>query len=173
MYGIVKQSGGSIDVYSEPGVGTAFKIYLPREHKKQVQSKSTPGLKLPGRGTETVLLAEDEQGVRSLAKIVLEAQGYTVLEAQNGGEALLLCERNEGKIHLLVSDVVMPQMSGPQLAERLSRLQPDMKVLYLSGYTDDAIVHHGVLNADTPFLQKPFSPQALARKVREVLERPK
>ena len=172
VYGIVKQSGGSIDVYSEPGVGTSFKIYLPREQAKQVQSKSVAGIKMSVRGTETVLLAEDEPGVRSLAKFVLESNGYTVLEAKNGGEALLLCEQFKGTIHLLATDVIMPQMSGPQLAGRLARLQPGMKVLYLSGYTDDAIVHHGVLDPDTPFLQKPFSPQALRSKVREVLDQP-
>ncbi len=126
---------------------------------------------MTARGTETLLLVEDEPGVRSLATLVLQTDGYTVLEAKHGGEALLLCEQFRGKIHMLVTDVIMPQMSGPQLAERLSIVRPNLKVLYLSGYTDDAIVHHGVLNPDTPFLQKPFSPTALARKVREVLDR--
>ncbi len=170
VYGIVKQSGGSIDVYSELGVGTAFKIYLPHDREQRAESKSSPGLKATTRGTETVLLAEDEPGVRSLAKFVLESNGYMVLEAKNGGEALLLCEQYEGPIHMLVTDVVMPQLSGPKLAERLLALRPKMKVLYLSGYTDDAIVHHGVLNSGTPFLQKPFTPASLALKVREVLD---
>jgi CheY-like chemotaxis protein len=116
------------------------------------------------------LLVEDAEGVRTLARHVLEKHGYTVLEASNGGEALLLCQHHSEPIHLLISDVVMPNMSGPHLAERLARLRPRMKVLYLSGYTDDAIIRHGVLTQDTPFLQKPFTPKALAAKVRETLD---
>jgi two-component system, cell cycle sensor histidine kinase and response regulator CckA len=122
-------------------------------------------------GAETVLLVEDDDGVRKLAQRVLEKHGYNVLEARNGGEAFLLCREYAETIHILVTDVVMPRMSGSQLAQELAPLRPNMKVLYLSGYTEDAIVHHGVLDPDTPFLQKPFRPDDLARKVRETLDR--
>ena len=122
------------------------------------------------RGTETVLLVEDEDGVRALVRQVLHKHGYNVLEARNGGEALLMCERHQGKIDLLLTDVVLEQMSGRELAERLLKVRPEMKVLYVSGYADDAIVHHGVLTAGMAFLQKPFTTEALARKVRNVLD---
>jgi len=121
------------------------------------------------RGSETVLLVEDEDGVRALIRQVLHKQGYTVLEARHGGEALLHCERHKGPIELLLTDVVLEQMSGRELAERLCPMRSEMKVLYVSGYTDDAIIHHGVLNPGTAFLQKPFTTEALARKIREVL----
>ncbi|HZV06945.1 MAG TPA: response regulator [Gemmataceae bacterium] len=170
VHGIVKQSGGQIQVYSELGVGTTFKIYLPRVQQPAVGRKSHPGVVRLRRGTETVLLVEDDDGVRALTRTILERSGYRVLEARNGGEALLLCEQHQGPIHLLVSDVIMPQMSGGQLAERLASLLPTMKVLFMSGYTDDAILHHGSLEAEAPFLHKPFSPEALAQKVREVLD---
>jgi len=170
VHGIVKQSGGRIEVYSEPSHGTTFKIYLPRDAGSAPARKSYPGVAQWRRGTETVLLVEDEEGVRALARTVLEMNGYSVLEASAGDQALLLVQQHAGPIHLLMTDVVMPRMSGPQLAERLARLRPTARVLYLSGYTDDAVVHHGILGPDTPFLQKPFGPEALARKVREVLD---
>jgi PAS domain S-box-containing protein len=170
VYGIVKQSGGSIWVYSEPGRGTTFKIYLPRvEEPAEAVEPDTAGAPSPG-GTETILLVEDEAGVRSLARTALQAYGYTVLEASNGSEALQICERHEGPIHLLVTDVVMPGMSGKELADRLASGRPEIKALYVSGYTDGSIIHHGMLDPSVAFLQKPFSPDALARKAREVLD---
>ncbi|MDY3557942.1 GAF domain-containing protein [Gemmata sp. JC673] len=171
VFGIVKQSGGHIEVYSEVGVGTTFKAYLPRDRSAPSSSESGAALRpTPARGSETVLLAEDEDGLRRLAKMVLQRAGYTVLEARHGGEALHLCERHDGPIHLLATDVVMPSMGGRQAAERLRVLRPEMRVLFLSGYTDDTVVRHGVLEADVAFLQKPFSPDALVQKVREVLD---
>jgi len=170
VYGIVKQSGGNIWVYSEPGRGTTFKIYLPRvEAVAEAGRQAGPRL-TSVQGQETVLLAEDEQPVRRLVRAVLEACGYTVLEAARVEEALEISKRHEGPIHLLLADVVMPQMSGRQLAEHLATTRPEAKVLYISGYADNAIVHQGVLDAGTAFLQKPFTPDALARKVREVLD---
>ena len=163
VYGIVKQSGGHIDVYSEPGVGTTFQG-LPASRARRRSRPARPDSKPSApTGTETILLVEDADGVRTLARLVLQARGYKVLEACNGGEALLACENSKETIHILVTDVVMPNMSGRQLAERLSPLRPAMKVLYLSGYTDDAIVRHGILDSHMPFLQKPFSPDALAQ----------
>jgi PAS domain S-box-containing protein len=171
VYGIVKQSGGFIYVYSEPNLGTSFKIYLPRtEDDYQGDQSSVSRLKTPF-GKETVLVVEDESGVRTLVSQVLRTCGYTVLEASRGTDALRIWENHHGPIHLLVTDVVMPGMGGPELAGRLTALRPDLKVLYLSGYTDDAVVRHGVLRAEMDFLQKPFSPVVLARKVREVLDK--
>jgi two-component system cell cycle sensor histidine kinase/response regulator CckA len=169
VFGIVQQSGGHIWVYSEPGKGTTFKIYLPRvDAELDVLTPAVAPTTL--RGTETVLLAEDEEQVRSIVLNVLLRQGYHVIPAQNGGEALLLSERHSGTIDLLLTDVVMPTMSGPELAKRLAATRPDMKVLCMSGYTDDSIVRHGVLESGVAFIQKPITPTLLMTKVREVLD---
>src|SRR5216110_2815616 len=170
VYGIVKQSGGYIWVYSEPGRGTTVKVYLPR-----VRGAAEPPLPAPEPpplrgGNETVLLVEDAAPVRTLARRSLEARGYTVLDAADGPSAIELSRRHSGVIDALVTDVVMPGMSGRELAERLAPTRPEMKVLYTSGYTDDAMVRQGVLSAGVAFLQKPFVPDTLARKVREVLD---
>ncbi|HWC15825.1 MAG TPA: PAS domain S-box protein [Terriglobales bacterium] len=171
VYGIIKQSGGYIWVYSELGIGSTFKVYLPCLDAP-AELTPTNGLQPARRGFETVLLVEDEDGVRALMRQVLHKHGYNVLESRHGGEALLMCERHQGKIDLLLTDVVLEQMSGRELAERLLKVRPEMKVLYVSGYADDAIVHHGVLNAGMAFLQKPFTTEALARKIRYVLDGP-
>jgi two-component system, cell cycle sensor histidine kinase and response regulator CckA len=170
VYGIVQQSGGGLWVYSEVGRGTTFKVYLPRVDEEAQVYK--PGLPAPEAlsGKETILLAEDEEIVRNLVREVLKSHGYKVLEAANGGAALLLCERHQGPIHLMITDVIMPEMSGRELTDRLAGLRPEMKVLYMSGYTDNAIADHGVLEAGKNFIQKPFSPDALVGKVREVLD---
>ena len=170
VYGFVKQSGGHIEVYSEAGHGAVFKIYLPRADQDGAAARSSAAILDVPRGRETVLLVEDEAGVRNLSKFVLESNGYSVLEAGHGQEALAVAERHEGAIHLLVTDVVMPGMSGRQLANELCEVRPGTRVLFMSGYTDEHIVRHGVLDASPAFLQKPFSPIALARKVREVLD---
>ena len=170
VYGIVKQSGGSVWVYSEVGVGTTFKVYLPQVQKgAEMQERSAPLAEPPG-GNETVLLAEDEEAVRILTRDILLDSGYQVLEAPNGAAALEVAGRHEGTIHLLLTDMVMPEMSGRELADTLMRLRPDMKVLYMSGYTNEAMIHHGFLIAGGVFLQKPFTSGVLARKVREALE---
>jgi PAS domain S-box-containing protein len=169
VHGIVKQSDGSIEVYSEPGVGTSFKIYLPRVEQAAPTGKSGPDLAPAPHGTETLLLVEDDDAVRALTRFTLQQCGYTVLEASHGEEAIRVATNHPEKIHLLVTDVVMPGMGGRVLAERLLSLHPEMKVLYLSGYTDDAVVRHGILHEEVNFLQKPFSPNALAHQVREVL----
>jgi PAS domain S-box-containing protein len=172
VYGIVKQSEGYIWVYSEAGHGTTFKVYLPRVDESAEESQKMAALGTGDRGTETILLVEDEDGVRALVKQVLSRQGYTVIETRHGREALKECERHTGPIPLLLTDVVLPQMSGRELAERLKTLRPDIKVLYMSGYTDDAILRHGVIDQETAFLQKPFTTTVLTRKVREVLDQP-
>jgi CheY-like chemotaxis protein len=170
VYGIVKQSGGNVWVYSEPGRGTTFKVYLPLVDEPLEDLRPVEARAVPVRGTETVLVVEDEVSVRSLVRGVLESRGYRVLEACHGADALAISDQHGGPIHLLLTDVVMPEMSGRDLASRVVPRRPGIRVLYMSGYTDDAIVHNGVLDAGTAFLQKPFTPDALARKVREVLD---
>jgi len=170
VHGIVKQSGGHIFVYSEPDRGAAFKIYLPRlAEEVEVDAPVPLTAELP-RGSETVLLVEDEASLRSLVRECLETSGYTVVEARHGGEALEIAEREGLPLHLLMTDVVMPEMSGRELAERLGSRRAQLRVLYMSGYTDDAVIRHGVLSQQMAFLQKPFTAATLARKVREVLD---
>ena len=166
----VQQIQGHITVYSEPECGATFKIYLPRVEPPLspalVERTSAP----VAYGTETILLVEDDDAVRTLTRIILQSTGYEVLEASNGADARQVAERYANVIHLLVSDVVLPDLAGPQVAKQLISLRPDLKVLYVSGYTDEAIVRHGVLESNENFLQKPFMPNDLLRKIREVLD---
>ncbi len=170
VYSIIKQSGGHVWLYGEAGCGTTFKVYVPRidQPLDEPAPPETPEA-LP-QGSETVLVVEDEQAVRILVRRVLESSGYHVLEAAHGAEALIICEEHKEPIDMLMTDVVMPEMSGKLLAERVSAQRPDMRVLYISGYTDNAILHRGVLKSGMNFLQKPFTPEAIVRKVRAVLD---
>jgi CheY-like chemotaxis protein len=169
VYGIVQQSGGSIWVYSEPGRGTTFKIYLPRvDDSAPPEAAAAPVAAAPG--TETILLVEDEPALRGLTRRILESGGYTVIEASHGLEALERLEAHTGPLDLVLTDVVMPGMNGRELAGRVLERRPDVRVLYASGYTDDAILRHGVLDAASRFISKPYTPSELKRKVREVLD---
>jgi two-component system cell cycle sensor histidine kinase/response regulator CckA len=169
VYGIIKQSGGYVLVQSEPGQGTTFRIYLPRVEDALEPVGTADTSSSQNGGSETVLLVEDEESVRQLVRETLESKGYKVLEADNGEAALRIVSNYSDKVDMLITDVVMPGMSGRELSARLCASRPQTKVLYLSGYTEDAIGHEGVVDPDTAFLQKPFTLQMLSRKVREVL----
>src|SRR6185312_6662769 len=170
VYGIVKQNSGFIWVYSEPGMGTTFKIYLPQA--RQAKLAPQPAVPAEGcpRGCETLLLAEDEAAVRQATREFLTLNGYIVLEAKNGTDALAIARSYDGPIDLMITDVVMPQMGGAILAEGLASERPDMKVLFVSGYAEATVLRHGAIDVTTRFLQKPFSLKVLARKIREVLD---
>lgn len=172
VYGIIKQSGGNIWVYSEVGNGTTFKIYLPLVEEEAEARDFVDKSEVVLRGTERILLVEDEPMLRKLACSILEESGYKVLEAGNGVEALDLCDRYGGQLDLLLTDVVMPLMSGRKLVEKLTATYPQIRVLFMSGYTDDAVIHHGLLEHRMPFLEKPFAPNDLLKKVREILDAP-
>ena len=171
VYGVVKQSGGHIHVYSEPGIGTTFRLYFPvvEEAASEVRD-ARPKAGAEHRGQETILVVEDDQPLRDLAQNVLQSQGYRVFTAKNPDEVRAICTEHASAIHLLLTDVIMPQMSGKDVATLCSGLVPQLKVLYMSGYTSDVIMHHGVLEEGLAFLQKPFTPVALTAKVREVLD---
>lgn len=172
VHGVVTQSGGHVVIQSEVGVGTTFQILLPLvidpPPKAFVDSN-----RYASRGTETVLLVEDDKAVRTITRISLQSQGYTVVEASDGLAGLQQAETYPGEIHLLISDVVMPEMGGRQLLTEVRKHRPDLRVLFMSGYTDDAVLLHGVVEATDAFIQKPFTPLSLARKVREVIDAPR
>jgi signal transduction histidine kinase len=169
VFGIVKQGGGHVWVYSERGQGTTFKVYFPRTDAKADTIPSQPPPTESGRGSETILLVEDDDQVRAAARGILRRSGYTVLDAPGPGEALLVVEKYGARIHLLVTDVVLPRMNGPELVDRIRVTRPGIKVLFMSGYTDEAIIQHGLLDSGVAFLQKPIVPDILTRKVREAL----
>ncbi len=170
VYGIVKQSGGNIWVYSEPGQGTTFKIYLPRVEESIKPAEPVASLPARSGASETILLVEDDEAVRTLLRETLKKGGYRLLEAARPKEALYLCGKNAGAIRLLLTDVILPEMNGRELADQIMRLSPGIEVLFMSGYTDNAIVRHGMLDPEVAFLQKPFTPDGLLRKIREVLD---
>jgi CheY-like chemotaxis protein len=172
VFGIVKQSGGSIYLYSEPGVGTTFKIYFPFAEGPLGRTEQASAETRGGQGCETILLVEDEEQVREVAAAILRAAGFHVLAAAAPADAILVCEESPERIDLLLTDVIMPRMNGRQLAERIRLLRPEVRVLYMSGYTDDMILSNGTLAAGASFIQKPMMPDSLTRKVRDVLDRP-
>jgi CheY-like chemotaxis protein len=172
VYGIVKQSGGSIWVYTEPGLGTTFKIYLPCVNPVLGITSPNDQVEKVDKGSQTILIVEDDAALLQVTRRSLEEVGYAILTARSAAEAIRISESHPGFIHLMVTDVIMPGMSGDKLASYLSSLRPQMKVLYVSGYTDNTTVHHGVLEPGLAFLQKPFSPKILARKVGELLSSP-
>ena len=171
VYGIARQSGGHLWVYSELGRGTTFKVYFPRVGKAQAVARPNDPKVSNLDGSETILVVEDENAILKLVSTVLERHGYTVITASNGFEAIANSERHSGPIHLMVTDVIMPQMSVRELTQHMARIYPQTQVLYISGYTDDAIVHQGVLDEGLNFIQKPFNPSVLLQKVREILDR--
>jgi CheY-like chemotaxis protein len=169
VYGIVKQSGGFVWVYSELGKGTTFKVYLPKSVEAQSSLKSTPSRNRKV-GSETILLVEDDDEVRSVATRILRRNGYRVLEAGNGAEALRVCEEEDEPVDLIVTDIVMPEMNGSELAQKIREKQPDARILFTSGYTEDAVVRQSFLHPGEAFMEKPFTPATLARKARELLD---
>jgi two-component system, cell cycle sensor histidine kinase and response regulator CckA len=172
VFGIVKQSGGNVWVYSEPGQGSTFKVYLPVTTAVPTTAVEVARNPRVLTGSETILLVEDQEEVRRVAHRILTRYGYHVIDTRNAGEALLTCEQYPRTLHLLLTDVVMPLLSGRQLAERLLKVRPQLRVLFMSGYTENAIVHHGILDAGIEYVQKPLVPEVLARRVREVLDAP-
>jgi len=171
VYGIVKQSGGYVWVYSEPAQGSVFKIYLPAAQPEPQPAQTTPGQQEPpAGGSETILVIEDEDVVRNLACRGLRDQGYSVIEARNGVQAIQYIEQQPGTVDLVISDVVMPEMGGRELGESLARIEPSLPVLFMSGYTGEDVVQRGLLEPGAPFQQKPFTPASLATKVRAMLD---
>src|SRR5688572_17412012 len=170
VYGIVQQSGGHITAASEPGRGSVFRAFLPRVDQEVARKPAPPAPSAPANGSETILVVEDEAPVRKLLSQIPKGRGYPVIEAGPGGDALESLSRHPEPIHLMVTDIIMPGMSGRELSRKVEPLRPEIKVLYISGYTDDALVNHGELDSGTAFLAKPFTPSALATKVREVLD---
>jgi CheY-like chemotaxis protein len=171
VYGIVKQSGGSIWLYSEPNQGTTFKLYFPTERGMTVDAVPAQANVITKRGKETILLVEDDEQVRTTIAAILRRAGYHVIAATNGGEALLICEQHGGTIPLLLTDVVMPKLNGRKLAERLRQIRPAMRAIFMSGYTENVVIHYGILDAYLDFIAKPITSEMLLTKVREVLDR--
>jgi CheY-like chemotaxis protein len=167
VFGVVKQSGGSIYVYSEEGRGTTFKIYLPAAAAELVRAGAATGDLAVEHGSETIMVVEDDESVRDLVRLMLESKGYNVLAASGAEEAERICTAG---VDLLLTDVVMPEVNGRALAERLSATSPSMRILFMSGYSDEAVYRHGEISPDASFIEKPFTDRTLARKVREVLD---